>query len=160
MEALKSRGFARRDTLTWSSGVNELQLKGEISCLGNIVISVDKTLEIISGDLSRIDEAIVQTVDYEYNASVREIGRGRGNILRHDNAHIHPGHIDEHHKHLFDWHTGKDAENSPTWVGVEAWPTLAEFVNTVEKWYHSFRDDLPQPDKEAALGLRSGLLDE
>jgi hypothetical protein len=91
-------GFERIDT--------GFLLKGEIACLGEIVITVYKELEIV-GVVA--DDFKVQTRRYAYNASVR----GFSNFLRYDDAHEYPGHQDRYHRHDFDWRTGHEASRQP-----------------------------------------------
>ena len=43
---------------------------------------------------------------------------------------------------------------SPTWMGEARWPTLGEFIETVEAWYWENRDRLDDPDGFPPLGLR------
>lgn len=124
-----------------------LTIQGEISCLGNIVIKVDKTLAILDDGTP---DPPVQTILYAYNASVR----GRDSFLRHDNAHTYPGHSDEHHRHDFDWKTGENLPGSPLWVGPGGWPTLSEFIEEVRDWFWKHRDELPGPDAYVELGAR------
>ena len=89
MEQFYSGGFVCSDTLTWAADASGLKLEGEVACKGNIVIDVRKLIAIVEPGAHPEDvNALVQTFRYAYNASVR----GHGNLLRHDNAHPHPGH--------------------------------------------------------------------
>lgn len=148
MDGFRSSGFVGEDSLEFSfleAGL--LAIQGEISCLGDIVIRVGKTLIVL--DDGTVDPP-VQTVLYAYNASVR----GYGSLLRHDNAHKYRGHADEHHRHDFDWQTGKHLPGSPSWVGPHGWPTLGRFVEEVEQWYWKHREELPNPEGYGALDVR------
>lgn len=148
MDQFRSGGFVGEDSLTFDFGtVGVLTIKGEISCLGNILIRVEKNLVVIEDGTP---DPLVQTVDYAYNASIR----GQETILRHDNLHRYPGHQDEHHRHEYDWNTGDDLAGSPSWVGAQGWPTLSEFIEEVEKWYWEHEGKLPDSDKYAELGTR------
>lgn len=136
------------DTLAFNFGTaNVLTIKGEISCRGDIVIRVEKNLIVI--DDGTVDP-LVQTVDYAYNASVR----GENSFLRYNNLHRLPGHKDPHHKNSFDWKTEKHLPGGPSWVGVEDWPTLSEFIEEVEGWYWKHRDELPNPEGYGTLDVR------
>jgi hypothetical protein len=137
MAQMRQSGFVLDDTaLTITALPGMLCMAGDIVCLRGIVVRVYKVLEILRGDG---DDAVVQTVRYAYNAFVR----GHGTFLRFDNAHAHPGHDDEHHRHDGDWRTGK--ETDPVWVGPGGWPTLGDFLSLVEDWYCQHCDELPEP---------------
>ncbi len=140
-----AKGFVASDTLVWTTYAGAITLKGELGCRGNIVIRVSKTLEVLDGEGQ---DALVQTVEYSYNASVR----GHGTFLRVDNAHVHPGHRDAHHLHREDWRTKAELPGSPEWIGVDGWPTLGGFIQMVDDWYWSNRSQLPEPDGEPTLG--------
>lgn len=156
MSRFKSRDFVSVDSLEFLpvfgfEGFEGFRLSGEIACLGEIVLWVDKTLdalEEIRGDV------IVQTTLYSYNAYVR----GYHNIFRYDNLdgdYLRPGHLDEHHRHVFDWRNGTERIGSPYWVGHDDWPTLGDVLQELETWYWQHKDDLPNPDAYPKLGLRS-----
>jgi hypothetical protein len=146
--------FAGVDGLEWESlpahvgGSSLITLKGLIGCLGGIVIAVDKTLIILDAS----DNPHVQTIDYAYNAWVR----GHFNFLRYDNAHVHPGHPDPHHRHKYDWRTGRGVVEH---VGEGAWPTLGDFIREVEAWRDDHHNELvavhSQSDFTDIVGLRS-----
>ena len=145
MSQLYAHGFIQRDTLQWETTPPAMRLCGEIACLGNIVIGVQKILLVLDG---QGDDALVQTVYYAYNASVR----GYGNIFRYDNNEHYSEHPDAHHRHDFNWRTGAQRNNSPRWTGE--WPTLGEFIEKVADWYQVNRDELPEPNAVPELGLR------
>ena len=91
---------------------SEIEMRGEIGCIGGIIISVNKTIRYVQDDL-------VQTSNYSYN--VRKLNGH--NWFRYDNGHVHEGHLDEHHKDVFNPETG---ERFPSeWVGKERWPHLS-----------------------------------
>ncbi len=151
MARLRDQRFMGRDTLAWEGiGLGLVSLEGEIACLGGIVISVDKTLEIF-GDTDTENmpkpDTMIQTMYYAYNASVR----GVGNIVRHDNT-DHHGHPDPHHRHDYDLNSRTEVEGSPFWVGEENWPHLNQFVEMVAAWYWEHRSELPDPDGFPELG--------
>lgn len=142
----QQREFLVEDRLAWIPSVGEFMLAGEIGCRGNLIITVEKTLEV----LEEGNDPLVQTIEYSYNASVRSAG----SFLRYDNAHPHPGHSTPHHRHDMDWrNNSEELPNSPVCIGYD-WPTLGEFLEEVEKWYWVHRDQLPDPDGIPKLGLR------
>lgn len=148
MDQFRSRGFVGGDTLQFEFiGSDLLAIFGEIACRGLIVARVEKYLDVLEGEGW---DAYVQTYEYRYNFSVR----GRGNILRYDNAHSYPDHADAHHKHTYDWKSGKQLPSSPQWVGYERWPTLGEAIEEVERWYWGNRSNLPNPESFPELELR------
>jgi hypothetical protein len=74
-------------------GPATLVIKGRLLFVGGLFIDVEKTLEINERNQ-------VRTVRYAYHAGIT--GRADRSIFRYDNAHTHPGHDDEHHRHAFD----------------------------------------------------------
>lgn len=141
MDGYLRQGFVQEDGLSTDllSGGSVI-IKGLIVCKGEILINVYKHLIQVSEGVE--NDPQVQTRHYAYNAFVAE----KGNILRHDNSHEREGHSDWHHYHEFDWETGEETANSPIWCGEENWPTLSDFIDKVEGWYHAHRDLLPNPD--------------
>ncbi|HAN91878.1 MAG TPA: hypothetical protein DCQ33_07335 [Nitrospira sp.] len=135
MGHLQRGGFVAHDTLCFQALPGSFILSGEIACLGKIVIQVEKTLAIIEDTYG--NDPIVQTIVYRYNASVR----GHNVILRYDNAHPHPGHADDHHKHVVNWKSGQ--EEALVWVGEAGWPTLTQVIQEVEEWYYAHISELP-----------------
>lgn len=151
MNQFMGRDFVGSETLTFNPVPRAFLLEGEIACLGEIVVTVEKYIEILEG---QGDNATVQTIWYSYNASVSN----RGNILRYDNQdydYLRPGHLDEHHKHIFDWHSGDEGAGSPIWVGKQNWPTLGDVLQELQDWYWHHRAELPNPDIYPVLGRRS-----
>jgi hypothetical protein len=114
-----------------------IRIAGHIACRGRIVIKVEKDLAVLDDD----SNPFVVTKKYSYNSFVA----GHATFLRHDNAHVHAGHADEHHYHRCDWRTGTPIE-PPVWCGEAGWPNLSEFIHKVEAWYWEHRDELPDPD--------------
>src|SRR5687768_14667673 len=104
MDDFLQQGFVQHHTLGFTPMSGTIVISGSIACLGRIVICVYKRLDVL-------DEEWVQTRKYSYNAFVA----GHETFLRHDNAHVHPGHADAHHFHEEDWKTGAPAEGSPVW---------------------------------------------
>lgn len=144
----QGQGFVDSNNLEFKSFFPDgILLSGKIACLGEILTTVEKFLEIV--DASGGDP-YVQTVWYSYNVSVQ----GHGNLLRYDNQHpdyLYPGHHDEHHKHCFDWRTGDEWPGSPSWIGVDNWPLLSEVIEEVQVWYWDKALILPHPDDYAKL---------
>lgn len=147
----KARGdFIGRETLCFRPLPRAFRLTGEIACLGNILISVDKLLAVVDPI-----NKLVQTKWYSYNVSIR----GYHNLLRYDNQDkdfsFRPSHKDEHHKHSFNWRTGQEDPESPIWIGADNWLTLGEVIEEVEGWYWRNHSLLPEPDSYPALGARN-----
>ena len=95
-----------------------LYLHMQILCRGSIKLTVDKLAEI----RKQRRRKVARTIRYAYNASSPQ-----GNILRYDNAHIHPGHTTKHHKHIFNG-TGHQIAESPFHIGEEGWPNMHEVI--------------------------------
>lgn len=71
-----ARGFLLVDGLEFGAfGGGYFVINGTLQCLGNIVVEVDKVLQVVDGDGST---ARVQTVWYRYNARLP----GKGVIVR------------------------------------------------------------------------------
>lgn len=137
---LMREGFVCTDGLEFvaepESGT--VQLRGNLACLGGIVIAVDKLLAILDAG----EDPQVQTDVYKYNVSVA----GAFNVFRYDNAEHYSEHPDVHHRHDFNWRTGDELSSSPRWVGAEDWPRLDEVIREARDWYYDNRPDLPEPD--------------
>lgn len=131
-------------------------LEGQIACKGGIVIDVGKKLEVMGRTLD--GDYIVMARTYRYNAYVRNVPKST--FLRFDNAHVQPGHHDKFHRHDYNWRTGKQLPGSPSWIGFENWPTLANFIDVVEVWYDANVGDLPNPHGYPTLGSRSDTEDD
>ncbi len=148
MEKFRAQGFIGSDNLLFESFLLEgFRLRGQIACLGGIVITVDKFIEILEHQGSY---GLVQTKWYTYNVSLR----GGNNIFRYDNQdkdYLRPGHQDEHHKHVFNPWNGCEIPNSPEWIGLENWPTLGEIIKESQDWYWQHREILNLPDVHGAL---------
>ncbi len=120
-------GFVRSENLSFTDlGDGFIELEGVIECAGNIYVDVSKRIQILEGDGPN---ALVQTVDYSYNAFVS----GSGNILRYDSP--HPDHYKQHHVHRFDVLTRR--EIAVDFIQIEDdRPTLGEIISEVESWYY------------------------
>ncbi|MEL7352759.1 MAG: hypothetical protein ABG776_12530 [Cyanobacteria bacterium J06555_13] len=148
LDQLRSDKFVGPDSIEIEPGSGELVMRGEIGCKGGILIDVEKTLAIISG---WGDEALVETVRYKYNVSLR----GLSNILRYDNQDedfsFRKNHADRHHKHVFDWRTG--IQQRVEWVGADNWPKLNQVIEEMREWYGEHMHEL-KAQGYPALGLR------
>ncbi len=146
----------RRGQLAPDRPASLILLVGDIGCLGNILITVEKYLAIVTPDATPAEvldgdhDVVVQTIAYAYHASVR----GHGAILRYDNNHPWPRHADDHHVHRCDWRYPDDDPGRVEWVGEARWPTLGEVVREVMDWYYDNRDQLPQADEYATPLVR------
>lgn len=150
MAQLRETQFVGADTLDIVAWPSRLLMVGDIGCLGDIRISVEKYLRVLTPDATPDDvikgdhEIIVQSYIYSYRAGVC----GHGTIVRIDNNHSWPGHTDEFHIHHCDWRSDDDV-GRVEWVGEDNWPTLGEFIRDVASWYYEHRDELPRPDEYA-----------
>lgn len=148
MSQLRVSGFVGADTLELIPWPSRLLMIGDIGCLGRIVITVEKYLEVLSRDATPADvlagdhDVLVQTRIYSYHAAVEE----HGAILRYDNNHPWPRHVDEHHVHRCDWRDRDDDPGRVEWIGADHWPTLGEVIRELSAWYDQNRDELPCPD--------------
>lgn len=148
MDGLRAGEFVDGDTLEFVDVSPEVKLlTGEIACKGGIIVDVNKTLEVLSGEGL---DAIVQTTIYNYNVLIRN----QYNIFRYDNAHPRREHPDDHHKHCFDWQTGEPLPDSPEWIGAKAWPNLTEVILEAQRWYSDHIDELEDPDYYPELDMR------
>lgn len=144
MEGLRASRFVNGDNLFIEVGPHRVTMEGRIACLGGIVVNVLKTLEVLGGEGQ---DAMVQTVAYAYNISIR----GQSNIFRYDNLHRRKGHPDPHHKDLYDWRTNEHLPESPKWMGAERWPTLNDVILEAQQWYYDHRHELEAPNDFAEL---------
>lgn len=148
IELFIREGFVHEDTkynLQFKRKLNSIVLQGEIGCLGKIIIMVNKTLRVISG---QGQNAMVKTSKYSYNASVQ----GCGNFLRYDNAHIHHDHPDPYHKHIYNFNLPNCTEGRVDWVGYDNWPTLDKVIEEVKTWRHNHITSLSNPDEFPEFG--------
>lgn len=164
LSQFQARDFVSRHTLNFSQYGNSIQLSGEIACLGNIVIQVQKILDVVEPpQVVRYNVApllqkparewTVQTSEYSYNVSLQ----GHSNLFRYDNTDDFwvkdSNHPDKHHKHLYDWQTGRQLPDSPVWVGREGWPTLGAVIDEASDWYYEHWGQIPERDSYPTLGL-------
>lgn len=137
MQQLRSAGMIGADNLSVEFASNHIMFLGQIAMPGRLVVTVDKLLRVHSGCAGE-EDCVVQTFRYAYNLSVR----GFDTVFRHDNVHVHPGHSDAHHRHDFEWRTGRETAGSPSWIGEETWPTLGDFIRDAHAWYVEHREAL------------------
>lgn len=146
---LRRDGFVSSNTITLSEANKQIILNGEIACLGGIVIRVEKALRILEDNGAN---SLIETSWYAYNVSLR----GGHNIFRYDNQDedysFRDGHLDPHHKHIFDWETG-DEEDSK-WIGAGNWPKLDEVIVEAQEWYWHHKNQLSAPDSYPDIGIR------
>ena len=151
MGQLRATTFVGADSLRLIAQPALLLMIGDIGCLGNISITVEKYLAIVTPNASPSDvldgahDVVVQTLQYAYHAAVRR----HGMILRYDNNHPWRGHADEHHVHRGDWRERDDDSGTIAWVGADRWPPLGDVITEVTDWYYVHRDELPDPDAYA-----------
>lgn len=152
MTQLRASQFVGADTLELLAWPSRLLMVGDIGCLGNIRVSVEKYLRIVTPDATPEDvlagdhDVEVQTLIYAYHAAVV----GHGMILRYDNNHGRPGHADWHHVHRGDWRNANDDAGTVEWIGRDSWPTLGDVIRELGDWHERHRDELPRPDDWAA----------
>jgi hypothetical protein len=151
MGQLRATGFVGADSLRLVAQPSLLLMIGDIGCLGNISISVEKYLAIATPKATPSDvldgahDVNVHAILYAYHAAVR----GHGMILRYDNNHPWRGHADEHHVHRGDWRNSGDDSGRVDWVGADRWPTLGDVIREITDWYYVHRDELPAADAYA-----------
>ncbi|HVV87315.1 MAG TPA: hypothetical protein VHE35_29945 [Kofleriaceae bacterium] len=151
MGQLRSTGFVGADTLELIAWPKQLVMVGDIGCLGDLSITVEKYLRVVTPGARPADvldgdhDISVETYVYSYHASVR----CHGAVFRYDNNHGRPGHADWHHVHRCDWRSDDDV-GQVEWIGEARWPTLGDAIRELSAWYYEHRDALPSPDEYAA----------
>jgi hypothetical protein len=116
-------GFVLEDTLDmYPVGAGLIVIKGNLPCLGDIRLDVGKLLSVVSGEGSN---AMVQTIEYSYNASIHI-----GNIFRYDSP--HPDHNKFHHVHRFNVFDNDHIGN----VDPCEWPHLGDVIDELQEWYY------------------------
>lgn len=130
--------FVVGDDLQYDFPVEDVfEITGRVACRHGLFVDVQKTLEVN-------DRGQVRTVKYSYHAGVE--GEKNRPIFRYDNAHRHPHHEDEHHRHRYDPSTW-DEIVPPEWVGRDNWPHLNEVVEELREWWEATGQRLgPSPD--------------
>ncbi len=133
MQQFIREGFVILDGLVLETLDNSILIYGTIVCLGRIYIDVKKELSILSGEGA---DAMVQTVDYSYNAVLTNVG----NILRYDSPHL--DHNQEHHVHRYDVLNGDKKGRVEFIYDEEQRPTLGEVIREVEEWFYKHYEEL------------------
>lgn len=126
--------------------------KGEVGCIGEIVISMEKFLEITK-DGPTPGNPWVETRWYNYHVFIRNWR----SIFRYDNQdpeYMRSGHGDEHHKHMYNLDTGDEVNGSPIWIGANCWPHMHEIIEEAKQWYWDNYSLLPNPENYPELGVR------
>ena len=135
MGQLLRGGFALSENLQFTDlGNGFLTLTGVIECAGDIAIDVTKRLAVDGSD----SRAMVHTVDYSYNAYLKQCG----NIFRYDSP--HEDHNNYHHVHRFD-PLGGDKEGIVTEC---SWPHLNEVVQEAAEWFNQNYAALAKPKRD------------
>jgi len=140
-------GFVIADNLTYAfEGPSAFIIRGRIICGHGLFIDVVKVLEL---DLHTRRSLLARTMSYSYHAGFR--GWQSRPVFRYDNAHMYPGHGDEHHFHRFDYATWRPVE-PPDWIGRDRWPHLSDVIGELEDWWDSVGRhldlDLPDDDEQ------------
>jgi len=113
--------FIESDDLDLAHVDGTLQISGHLTCSSGRLLGVWKRLLVQSRD----GVLYVRTIRYSYEAFYA----GRC-LFRYDNAHPHPGHPDEHHKHVFDASGGEQV----IWLGRDRWPYLSDALEELAQW--------------------------
>ncbi len=135
MESHMATGFVLADTVTFTpySNAGIIVLSGTITCLGGIVITVEKTLDVLSGTGAN---AFVQHNFFNYHAHLA----GGPSIFRYDSP---CEHRDYYHKHIFDTF-GSGEQRIERIENVEAVPTLGKVIAELDGWYWTNRERIGQ----------------
>lgn len=130
MQSFIARGFVQSDTVTFTpyADAGIVVLSGAITCLGGIVITVEKTLDIVSGKGAN---SFVQHSFFNYHAHLA----GGPNIFRYDSPCDHRNY---YHKHVFDTFAGGEQQILRL-DDVDAVPTLGGVLGELEGWYWTNR---------------------
>jgi hypothetical protein len=132
MQMLAAEGFVLDDDLRFQPlGDQQIALTGVVRCQGQILVEVEKILEVQSG---RGHTAFVQTTAYRYHAQVL----GVGNILRYENS----DHNQFDHVHRYDPIRG---DRKGTFQRIEdknAVPTLGDVLRELRDWYEANAESL------------------
>jgi len=127
MERHLRGGFVVENGITVDAlGSGFMVMQGEIRCVGQLYIDVDKRLWLVRDSAG---VAWVETVSYSYNCAVRQ----RGNVYRYDSPHI--SHCPIHHVHEYHFFDG-DSEGELVAVDASDWATLSEVIDRFKTWYY------------------------
>lgn len=108
--------------------------RGVLYCVGAVEIHVFK----VQNMFTRADgRPAVQTEIYEYHV-LQRLQQGERNIVRYDNAHLHEGHPDAHHRHEYDANGGARVDHLAArgWPAGD-WPTLGDLIDEVYEWWQA-----------------------
>lgn len=132
MQMLKAEGFVLDDDLRFQPfGDQLIALTGAIRCEGEIIVEVEKMLEVQSGSGHN---AFVLTTQYRYHAMLPD---GR-NILRYENS----DHHQFDHVHRYD---PSAVDRKGTFQRIQARddvPTLGDVLRELRSWYEEHADRL------------------
>ena len=103
----------------------DIAVAGEIRCLGDMTISVDKTLTVLDG---QGPGAMVYTTEFHYH--VQAVGRGP--VLRYDSPHPHRPY---NHVHRFDFLATWDQVQIVPIYEINDVPTLGDVLEEVRELY-------------------------
>lgn len=109
------------DELTLAHIDGTLQISGHLAGRDKLLLGVWKLLQMQSRD----GVVYVRTARYSYEGFL-----ANRRLFRYDNAHAHPGHQDEHHKHVFDESGGEQV----IWLGRDRWPYLSDALEDLAQW--------------------------
>lgn len=142
MQQLIKNGFVVLDGTVFSAGAGFILLEGRVECLGNIVVDVRKTIQVLSGDGPA---ALVQTRSYSYNVLIR----GRGNLFRYDSPDLVPTsatveHHKYHHKHVYSLEPLGRQVQVVLIENEDDIPTLGEVLREAEAWYYDHIGELDE----------------
>lgn len=90
-------------------------------------LHVDKDQEVLLGEPGGPH---VRTATYSYQV-LRRTSEGEAPLWRYDNTHAHPGHLDEHHLHMF----RDDQTQEVVHIGEPGWPTLGDVLEDLHAWW-------------------------
>lgn len=123
------------DTLTFESiGGGVISLCGEIRCVGDISIDVEKYLAIVDGEGHATR---VQTFKFTYDVHINKIG----NIFRYCSA--HPDHNKQTHVHRYDvFGTGEEDAKGFRFLNDEEWPNLSQVIIEAAGFYYDHVEEL------------------
>lgn len=118
MDRLADEGIVIHDHVSFieirqSDSLEFIQVVGRLECADNLVVSVNKLLEVRFSPSRRLE---VRGLDYSYHAWTRN----GCDVLRYDNAH---GPL---HRHAFDLR--RCVEEGVSAIDLDSLPTLDEFV--------------------------------
>lgn len=126
LEQLLRGGFLiSADDLQIEAGDGCILIEGLLHCQGGIIVDVSKRIVFLEDE----EDPLVQTVDYSYCVTLRNVGV----ICRYDSP--HKDHQQDHHVHRYDVLDGdRDGKVEPIYEEDER-PLLAEVVEEAAEWF-------------------------